>query len=71
MNTPFLKLYYRQKSTYLTSEQIETIRSLKNKVPKYRIVVCQIGIYVRSESMSIPNRHMSDQNTKDYQVTTL
>ena len=25
-------------------------------------VVCQIGIYVRSESMSIPNRHMSDQN---------
>ncbi|RIB15282.1 hypothetical protein C2G38_2247734 [Gigaspora rosea] len=26
------------KSTYLTSEQIETIRSLKDKVPKYRIV---------------------------------
>ncbi|CAG8629522.1 2979_t:CDS:1 [Paraglomus occultum] len=38
MNTPFLKLYYRQKSTYLTSEQIETIRSLKDKVPKYRIM---------------------------------
>nr|CAG8706470.1 7721_t:CDS:1 [Entrophospora candida] len=38
MNTPFLKLYYRRKSTYLTSEQIETIRSLKDKVPKYRIV---------------------------------
>ncbi|RIB07774.1 hypothetical protein C2G38_2213440 [Gigaspora rosea] len=38
MNTSFLKLYYRQKSTYLTSEQIETIRSLKDKVPKYRIM---------------------------------
>ncbi|CAG8732787.1 7294_t:CDS:2 [Gigaspora margarita] len=33
MNTLFLKLYYRQKSTYLTSEQIETIRSLKDKIP--------------------------------------
>ncbi|CAG8495940.1 9217_t:CDS:2, partial [Dentiscutata heterogama] len=31
MNTPFLKSYYRRKSTYLTSEQIETIRSLKDK----------------------------------------
>ena len=38
MNTPFLKSYYRRKSTYLTSEQIETIRSLKDKVPKYRIM---------------------------------
>ncbi|RIB29845.1 hypothetical protein C2G38_2154351 [Gigaspora rosea] len=38
MNTPFLKSYYRQKSTYLTSEQIETIRSLKDKIPKYRIM---------------------------------
>ena len=38
MNTLFLKLYYCQKSTYLTSEQIETIRSLKDKVPKYRIM---------------------------------
>ncbi|RIB01989.1 hypothetical protein C2G38_2229120 [Gigaspora rosea] len=35
---PFLRLYYRQKSTNLTSEQIETIRSLKDKVPKYRIM---------------------------------
>ena len=38
MNTPFLKSYYRRKSTYLTSEQIETTRSLKDKVPKYRIM---------------------------------
>ncbi|RIB07599.1 hypothetical protein C2G38_2213966 [Gigaspora rosea] len=38
MNTPFLKSYYWRKSTYLTSEQIETIRSLKDKVPKYRIM---------------------------------
>ncbi|RIB05536.1 hypothetical protein C2G38_2219404 [Gigaspora rosea] len=38
MNIPFLKSYYRQKSIYLTSEQIETIRSLKDKVPKYRIM---------------------------------
>ncbi|CAG8673731.1 367_t:CDS:1 [Ambispora gerdemannii] len=38
MDTPFLKSYYRRKSTYLTSEQIETIRSLKDKVPKYRIM---------------------------------
>ncbi|CAH1766375.1 17148_t:CDS:1 [Entrophospora sp. SA101] len=38
MNAPFLKSYYRRKSTYLTSEQIEIIRSLKDKVPKYRIM---------------------------------
>jgi hypothetical protein len=38
MDTPFLKSYYRRKSTYLTSEQIETIRTLKRKVPKYRII---------------------------------
>jgi len=41
-------------------------------------VVCQFGIcvhsewtYVRWEFMSIPNRHMSDWNRKDNQITTL
>src|SRR5947209_5300576 len=38
MDTSYLKSYYRRGSTYLTSEQIETIRSLKGKVPKYRII---------------------------------
>ncbi|RHZ66966.1 hypothetical protein Glove_303g110 [Diversispora epigaea] len=38
MNIPFLKSYYRRKSTYLTSEQIKIIRSLKDKIPKYRIM---------------------------------
>ncbi|KAF0518004.1 hypothetical protein F8M41_016847 [Gigaspora margarita] len=38
MNMLFLRLYYHQKSTYLTSEQIETIRLLKDKIPKYRIM---------------------------------
>ncbi|CAG8826194.1 25254_t:CDS:1, partial [Gigaspora margarita] len=38
MNTPYLKTYYRRGSTFLTSEQIETIRSLKSKVPKYTII---------------------------------
>ncbi|RHZ45850.1 hypothetical protein Glove_645g49 [Diversispora epigaea] len=38
MNTPYLKSYYRRSSTFLSSEQIETIRTLKGKVPKYRII---------------------------------
>ncbi|RHZ60337.1 hypothetical protein Glove_355g8 [Diversispora epigaea] len=38
MDTPYLKSYYRRGSTSLTSEQIETIRMLKGKVPKYRII---------------------------------
>ncbi|RHZ49861.1 hypothetical protein Glove_510g9 [Diversispora epigaea] len=37
-NTPYLKSYYRRGSTFLSSEQIETIRMLKGKVPKYRII---------------------------------
>ncbi|CAG8652723.1 8916_t:CDS:1 [Paraglomus brasilianum] len=38
MDTPYLKSYYRRGSTFLTSEQIDTIRTLKGKVPKYRII---------------------------------
>jgi len=38
MDTPCLKSYYRRGSTFLTSEQIDTIRTLKGKVPKYRII---------------------------------
>ncbi|RHZ64250.1 hypothetical protein Glove_326g1 [Diversispora epigaea] len=38
MDTPYLKSYYRRGSTFLSSEQIETIRTLKGKVPKYRII---------------------------------
>ncbi|RHZ85904.1 hypothetical protein Glove_58g105 [Diversispora epigaea] len=38
MSTSYLKSYYRKGSTLLTSEQIETIRTLKGKVPKYRII---------------------------------
>ncbi|RHZ45700.1 hypothetical protein Glove_661g42 [Diversispora epigaea] len=38
MDTPYLKSYYRRGSTFLSSEQIETIRMLKGKVPKYRII---------------------------------
>ncbi|CAG8856301.1 13092_t:CDS:1, partial [Gigaspora margarita] len=38
MNTRHLNTYYRQRSTILTSEQIETIRALKGKVPKYKII---------------------------------
>ncbi|RHZ44376.1 hypothetical protein Glove_735g12 [Diversispora epigaea] len=37
-NTPYLKSYYRRGSTFLSFEQIETIRILKGKVPKYRII---------------------------------
>ncbi|CAG8695837.1 8261_t:CDS:1, partial [Ambispora gerdemannii] len=38
MNIPYLKTYYRRGSTFLTSEQIETIRTLKGKVSKYKII---------------------------------
>ncbi|CAG8601068.1 950_t:CDS:1 [Ambispora gerdemannii] len=38
INTPYLKTYYHRGSTFLTSEQIETIRTLKGKVPKYKII---------------------------------
>ncbi|RHZ46156.1 hypothetical protein Glove_632g6 [Diversispora epigaea] len=38
MDTPYLKSYYRRGSTFLSSEQIEIIRTLKGKVPKYRII---------------------------------
>ncbi|CAH1769753.1 6553_t:CDS:1 [Entrophospora sp. SA101] len=38
MDTPYLKSYYRRGSTFLSSKQIETIRTLKGKVPKYRII---------------------------------
>ncbi|CAG8844868.1 10508_t:CDS:2 [Gigaspora margarita] len=38
MNTCHLNTYYRRGSTILTSEQIETIRALKGKVPKYKII---------------------------------
>ncbi|RHZ47834.1 hypothetical protein Glove_566g66 [Diversispora epigaea] len=38
MDTPYLKSYYRRGSTFLSSEQIETIRMLKGKVSKYRII---------------------------------
>ncbi|CAG8854737.1 43782_t:CDS:2, partial [Gigaspora margarita] len=38
MNTRHLNTYYRRGSTILISEQIETIRALKGKVPKYKII---------------------------------
>ncbi|CAG8822122.1 27769_t:CDS:1 [Gigaspora margarita] len=38
MNTRYLNTYYRQGFTFLTSEQIETIRALKGKVSKYKII---------------------------------
>ncbi|RHZ54546.1 hypothetical protein Glove_426g50 [Diversispora epigaea] len=38
MSTSYLKSYYRKGSILLTSEQVETIRTLKGKVPKYRII---------------------------------
>ena len=38
MSTSILKTYYRRSATVLTSEQIEEIRHLKNKVPVYMIV---------------------------------
>nr|CAG8650617.1 7876_t:CDS:1 [Entrophospora candida] len=38
MDTPYLKSYYRRGSTFPSSKQIETIRTLKGKVPKYRII---------------------------------
>src|SRR2546429_7089146 len=38
MPTRFLKTHYRQGASVLTSEQIEEIRCLKNKVPAYMIV---------------------------------
>ena len=38
MSTSILKTHYRQSATVLTSEQIEEIRHLKNKVPAYMIV---------------------------------
>ncbi|CAG8817241.1 8136_t:CDS:1 [Gigaspora margarita] len=38
MNTRHLNTYCRRGSTILTSEQIETIRALKGKVPKYNII---------------------------------
>jgi hypothetical protein len=38
MSTSILKTHYRRNATVLTSEQIEEIRHLKNKVPVYMIV---------------------------------
>ncbi|CAG8602825.1 2264_t:CDS:1 [Ambispora gerdemannii] len=38
MNTPFLKTYYRRNAHYLSREQIEEIRRLKNKVPIYKVI---------------------------------
>src|SRR3954453_16695694 len=38
MSTSILKTHYRRSATVLTSEQIEEIRHLKNKVPAYMIV---------------------------------
>ncbi|CAB4397715.1 unnamed protein product [Rhizophagus irregularis] len=38
MSTSILKTHYRRSATILTSEQIEEIRHLKNKVPAYMIV---------------------------------
>ncbi|GES74437.1 hypothetical protein RCL_jg10029.t1 [Rhizophagus clarus] len=38
MSTSILKTHYRRSATVLTSEQIEEIRHLKNKVPVYMIV---------------------------------
>ncbi|CAG8617455.1 12819_t:CDS:1 [Acaulospora morrowiae] len=38
MNTPFLKTYYRRNAYYLSREQIEEIRRLKNKVPIYKVI---------------------------------
>ena len=38
MPTRFLKTHYRQDASILTSEQIEEIRCLKNKVSAYMIV---------------------------------
>ncbi|CAG8852544.1 16031_t:CDS:2, partial [Gigaspora margarita] len=38
MNTRHLNTYYCRGSTILTSEQIETIRVLKGKVSKYKII---------------------------------
>src|SRR2546421_9152435 len=38
MSASILKTHYRRSATVLTSEQIEEIRHLKNKVPAYMIV---------------------------------
>ncbi|CAG8484235.1 11395_t:CDS:1 [Acaulospora morrowiae] len=38
MNTPFLKTYYHRNAHYLSREQIEEIRRLKNKVPIYKVI---------------------------------
>ncbi|RHZ84903.1 hypothetical protein Glove_74g148 [Diversispora epigaea] len=38
MYTPFLKTYYRRDAHYLSPEQIEEIRELKDKVPMYKVV---------------------------------
>ena len=38
MSTSILKTHYQRSATVLTSEQIEEIRHLKNKVPAYMIV---------------------------------
>ncbi|RIB10158.1 hypothetical protein C2G38_2206874 [Gigaspora rosea] len=38
MTTPYLKIYYRKKATFLTPEQIEAIRKLKDKVPIYTVI---------------------------------
>ncbi|RHZ80377.1 hypothetical protein Glove_137g188 [Diversispora epigaea] len=38
MTTPYLKIYYRKKATFLAPEQIEAIRKLKDKVPIYTVI---------------------------------
>ncbi|CAG8732547.1 5050_t:CDS:2, partial [Acaulospora morrowiae] len=38
INTPFLKTYYYRNAYYLSYEQIEEIRRLKNKVPIYKVI---------------------------------
>ncbi|CAG8818858.1 39744_t:CDS:2 [Gigaspora margarita] len=74
MNTPFLKSYYRQKSIYLTSEQIETIRSLKDKEDRehqQQIIQSTISTEILSISTTPLNAEIKKRSSKTWSKSVL
>ncbi|KAF0545013.1 hypothetical protein F8M41_002478 [Gigaspora margarita] len=74
MNTPFLKSYYHQKSTYLTSEQIETIRSLKNKEDRecqQQIIQSTISTEILPISTTPLNTEIKKRSSKTWSKAVL